>query len=64
MSTATESPELVIVHWPGQDTIACPDHLQALLAVAATLGFRLSWTPTQEGCCANCENEKAKGVQP
>jgi hypothetical protein len=38
--------ELVVVHWPGKDTTACPDHLRKLVGVAAILGFQLSWTPS------------------
>ena len=50
-------PATRIVHWPGQDTAACEDHLRQLVGLAAVLGFRLSWDSCEETVCANCESE-------
>jgi hypothetical protein len=55
-------PAKQIVHWPGQDTAACEDHLQKLVGLAAVLGFQLSWTPCEEMVCANCANEASKSA--
>ncbi len=51
----------VIAHWPGQDTPACPHHLQKLVSLAAVMGFPLSWTDIEgEIECSNCANEAKK----
>lgn len=57
-------PALVIVHWPGKDIPACLDHATKLKAVANTLGFFVSMTPSSgDEMCTNCENEaKKEGV--
>ena len=53
--------ELMIVYWPGQATVACPEHLHKLVGLAAILGFQLSWTPAIESAgCDNCRTEKAR----
>lgn len=54
---------IVIVHWPGKDTPACPEHLRQLVGLAAVMGFALSWSPTMnpELKCSNCETQRAKG---
>jgi hypothetical protein len=54
------APATQIVHWPGKDVPACFEHLRKLLALAAVLGFQLSWTPCDETICTNCENEAKK----
>lgn len=51
---------LVVVHWPGKNTIACPKHLRKLVGLAAVLGLPLGWTPTTEGECDNCRTEKLR----
>ncbi len=56
--------ELVLVHWPGKATVACPTHLRKLVGLAATLGFQLTWTPAPEDeCCANCKTEAEKAAR-
>lgn len=59
---STVKPATQIVHWPGNDTAACDDHLKKLVGLAAVLGFRLSWTPCEETICANCATAAAKEV--
>lgn len=50
-----------MVHWPGKDTAACPDHLVKLVGLSAVLGFQLSWTPLEiEIECDNCASEAKK----
>lgn len=61
-----------IVHWPGQDVLACEEHAKKLKGLGAVLGFAVSSTPllaallggaeiTEEQLvCVNCENEKKK----
>jgi hypothetical protein len=64
-NTVEQEPELMVVHWPGQDTVACPEHLRKLVGLAAVLGFPLSWTPAGETMgCDNCRTEKASHAQP
>jgi hypothetical protein len=48
-----------VVHWPGKDTAACDDHFGKLVALAAHMGFRVSWTPCEDEdtICENCKNE-------
>lgn len=53
-------PATQIVHWPGQDTPACEDHLRKLVGLGAILGIQISWTPCDETICANCETEERK----
>lgn len=59
----TEKPksDLMIAHWPGKDTPACPEHLLKLKNLATFMGFPLSCTPAPEGMeCANCNNERKR----
>ena len=52
----TDEQILVVAHWPGQDTVACPTHLQKLVGLAGVMGFALSWTSCDdpEAECGNC----------
>jgi hypothetical protein len=55
---------IVIVHWHGQPTPACPKHLQRLLALAGIMGFQLSCTPAINGeICTNCVNELKREME-
>ena len=50
-----------VVHWPGKDTNACPDHLQKLVALGAMFGIIVSFSPViEEVECDNCANEAKK----
>lgn len=55
-------PAIQIVHWPGQDTPACEDHLRKLVGLGAALGIQVRWTPCEETVCPNCESEQKKKV--
>ena len=57
-----DTTELVVAHWPGKDTIACPEHLRRLVGLGAILGFPLSWTPCDDpnAECANCRTIREK----
>jgi hypothetical protein len=61
MSTAKQ-----IVHWPGQDTPACDEHLNKLVGLGAVLGIQIAWTPCAEQPCANCETiaNKERRAEP
>jgi hypothetical protein len=56
-----------LVHWPGNDVLACNQHKEKLVGLAGHMGVGLSYTsydgpPTE---CPNCENEakmKQKGA--
>jgi hypothetical protein len=48
------------VHWPGQDTAACDEHAEKLIALGRWMGFEVTSTPIAYTPCINCENE-AKG---
>jgi len=57
MTEATE-----IVHWPGQDTLACDKHAKQLKALGAHMGITVSSTPwpVEGTICKNCKNEAKK----
>jgi len=57
-----QAADLVVVHWPGKDTTACPAHLRKLVGLAGILGFKLSWTPSgaDDTECDNCRTEREK----
>lgn len=55
-------PATQIVHWPGQDTPACDEHLQKLLAVAKIMGFTVTWTKCEETICENCGTESIREI--
>lgn len=52
--------ELVVVHWPGKDTTACPEHLVKLIGLGTVLGIQVAWTRTAlDGAeCDNCRTER------
>jgi hypothetical protein len=52
---------VVVVHWPGKDTVACDEHAAKLAAGAAAMGFVLTVTPISPDLyieCKNCRNER------
>jgi hypothetical protein len=49
---------IYMVHWPGQDTPACNEHLRKLLSLASVMGFQVSYTPVENTECENCRNTK------
>lgn len=58
-----DPPELnatVIVHWPGKDVAACPEHSAKLQRLASVMGFPLTATPCLPTLCRNCINERVK----
>lgn len=55
-------PATQIVHWPGQDTPACDEHLKRLVGLGAVLGICISWTPCTETICENCMSEEKRAA--
>lgn len=51
-----------IVHWSGQDVIACDEHRDKLINLARVLGFAVSCTPVPDDAatyiCTNCVKER------
>lgn len=53
-----------VVHWPGDDTVACDDHAEKLKRLGNLMGFGVSSTPCyKEILCANCFNEAKLATQ-
>lgn len=48
-----------IVHWPGQDTLACDEHTVKLRSLGSFMGISVASTPVTDADleCANCQNE-------
>ncbi len=59
MSEETITPAKYLVHWPGQDTAACDEHLRKLIGLGAVLGMQVAYTMLNDGVteCANCQSE-------
>lgn len=59
---------IVIVHWPGQDVMACIEHAEKLKNLAGVLGFSLSMNPLSGTGpalpCSNCANEQKLSEAP
>lgn len=53
---------MYVVHWPGNDTIACVKHAKQLVNLGAVMGFSVSTTPfiNENLECKNCKNEEGK----
>jgi hypothetical protein len=53
-----------IVHWPGNDVLACDEHTAKLKRLAEVMGFKLSTTPCDRVVeCGNCESSWLRTIE-